>query len=85
MSGGVGITCRELVRIITDYLEDALAPNDRERFDAHLAACSGCRAYLEQMRAVISLTGRLAEEDIAPPAREPLLAAFRGWRERSAG
>lgn len=77
-----GLACRELVEIITDYLEGALAPEDRERFEAHIAGCGGCTAYLEQMRQTIAAAGRLSEEDIPLSARAPLLEAFRTWKQR---
>lgn len=79
------LTCRELVELVTDYLEDALPPPERERFEAHLAVCEGCTTYLEQMRATIRVTGRLSEEQVSPEARERLLAAFRSWREERGG
>ena len=62
----VGLTCVELVELVTDYLEGALSPRERARFDAHLAECDGCQAYVEQMRTVIALTGRITEEAIPP-------------------
>lgn len=74
------ITCRELVEIVTAYLEDALTPEDTRRFEQHLTDCEGCRAYLDQMRKTISMVGRLYEDNIAPSARDSLLAAFRDWR-----
>lgn len=74
------LTCRELVEIVTDYLEDALSPRDRRRFEEHLAACEGCANYVEQMRDTIRLAGRLTESSIPVPAREQLLQAFRNWK-----
>ena len=47
------MACRELVELVTDYLEDRLPLAERQRFAAHLAACSNCQAYLEQMRAAL--------------------------------
>ena len=35
------LECREVVEVVTDYLEGALAPDDRLRFDDHLAALRG--------------------------------------------
>ena len=32
------LSCQELVELVTDYLEDALAPEVRERFELHLGA-----------------------------------------------
>ena len=74
--------CRELVELVTDYLEDRLSPPDRVRFEAHLAECEACRTYLEQFRQTIRAVGRLPEESLSPEARDALLAAFRGWSRR---
>lgn len=76
------LACQELVEIVTDYLENALTPDDRARFEAHLAGCGGCSAYLDQMRHTISVVGRLRAEDIPAPAMDELLVAFRGWNAR---
>jgi hypothetical protein len=75
------LTCRELVELITDYFEDALSPQDRERFESHANRCSGCNAYLEQMRRTISLTGKLTEDDVFSPAEDELLKVFRKWKQ----
>jgi anti-sigma factor RsiW len=74
------MTCRELVELITEYLEGALPQEDQRRFEAHLAGCPWCTAYVEQMRATVRLSGRLSEEDVPAPVRDSLLAAFRNWR-----
>ena len=74
--------CRELVELITDYLEDRLSPGDRARFEAHLAECEACRTYVEQFRQTIRALGRLPEEPLSLEARHALLDAFRGWARR---
>lgn len=73
------LTCHELVELVTDYLEDALSPEDRRRVDQHLALCDGCTTYLEQMRETIRLTGMVREEQIPEDQKQALLEAFRGW------
>jgi anti-sigma factor RsiW len=73
------MSCRELVAVITDYIEGTLAATDRTRFDAHLAECPYCVNYLDQMRDTIAALGELTEESISHEARGELLAAFRGW------
>lgn len=75
-----GLTCRELVELVTDYLEGALPEHERARFDAHLAQCDGCRRHLAQMRAAISTLGRLRDDDLPPELRDRLLTAFRDWK-----
>jgi anti-sigma factor RsiW len=78
------LTCRELVELVTDYVEGALPRRDRRRFEGHIALCPHCTRYLEQMRATIAALGTLPEASIEPTARDELLAAFRGWRAEGA-
>lgn len=74
------ITCQQLVELVTDYLDGALTPSDRERFERHLTACSGCTTYVEQIRETVRLTGeRLTEETLPDEMRETLLFQFRDW------
>ena len=68
------------MELVTAYLEGALPAPQRERFEAHLERCHGCRAYLGQMRLTISLTGRLPAEATAAAPLERLLDAFRTWK-----
>jgi anti-sigma factor RsiW len=74
------LSCQELVELVTDYLEGALAPADVQRFERHTAACADCSRYLEQLRMTIRLTGTLTPEDLAPEVEQALLDAFRAWR-----
>jgi predicted anti-sigma-YlaC factor YlaD len=74
------VSCREVVEILGDYLEGAMAPDDRVRLEAHLADCEGCTAYLDQLRTTIRLSGRLSEQAVPPETMAPLLEAFRAWR-----
>lgn len=76
------LTCRELVEVVTDYLEDRMPAEQRLLFEEHIAYCTWCVTYLEQMRETIRATGALQEEDLAPEAREALLDVFREWRRR---
>jgi anti-sigma factor RsiW len=74
------LRCRDLVELVTDYLEGVLSAADRARFEEHLASCEGCTRYVEQMRETIRLTGTLTVEDIPAEQRDALLGAFRDWR-----
>ena len=78
-SSAIDLECRELVELVTDYLEGGLPAAERERFEAHLADCEGCRRYVEQMRTTIGLTRRVVERR-ARPETAALLEAFRGYR-----
>ncbi len=74
------LTCKELVELVTEYLEDRLSLTEHRRFELHVCTCTGCREYLAQMRAVVRATGRLGEGDLVPGVRQELLQAFRSWR-----
>jgi anti-sigma factor RsiW len=74
------LECRQVVEVVTDYLEGAMPPGERLRFDHHLALCEGCQAYLEQMRTVIRVAGRPAVDAVPPETMAGLLRAFRDWR-----
>jgi anti-sigma factor RsiW len=74
------LTCQELVELITDYLEDALSPADRARFETHISACTACTNYLSQMRRTIQLTGQLTPDSIPLPEQTELLALFHNWK-----
>jgi anti-sigma factor RsiW len=76
-----GLTCQELVELVTEYFEDALPPERRARFESHLYGCEGCQAFVEQMRQTVRLVGRLTEDEISPEARQKLLEAFRNWKK----
>jgi len=80
MLGRRGLTCRELVELVTDYFEGALSRRDRRRFERHIAGCDGCTAYVEQMRVTKRVLGYISEESISAEARDALLHAFRDWR-----
>jgi len=61
------ISCRTVNRFLADYLDDALEPATRERFEAHLHKCPNCEAYLDQYRKTVEL---VRDDDIPPPPPE---------------
>ena len=79
MRGAEAISCRELVELVTEYLEGSLRAERRTLFEEHLAMCDWCATYLDQMRQTRRALGRLTEDSISAEAREALLHAFRGW------
>ena len=74
------LTCKELVELVTDYLEGSLPRSERRRFERHIAKCDGCTAYLDQMRQVIRVLGELTEDSLTAEAGGELLHAFRDWK-----
>jgi predicted anti-sigma-YlaC factor YlaD len=73
-------TCREMVELMSDYLEGALADRDRALFEQHLVLCDGCTAYLDQVRRTVALIGRLREGALDTSVRDRLLETFRAWK-----
>ena len=65
---------------MSDYLDGALSPRDRQRLDGHLAGCPPCSEYLAQMRATIAAAGRVQPDDLPPEALDDLVALYRAWR-----
>jgi predicted anti-sigma-YlaC factor YlaD len=76
------LVCREVVELVSDYLEGALGEGDRMRFEQHLAKCDGCSGYLDQMRQTVRLAGALPPEALDPVFRARLVDAFHDWRRR---
>jgi len=82
MSATHQLICQEIIEVITDYLEGAMDRQLRAAFEAHLADCPHCTHYLEQMRAMIRVSGTIEAESLSPEFRDGLVAAFREWRQR---
>ena len=74
------ISCQEVVELVTDYLEGALAAADTALFEQHLNFCDGCAWYVDQMRTTVATLGRIREQDVPAETREQLLKAFRDWK-----
>ena len=76
------LTCKELVELVTEYLEGVLSSEDKERFEIHLATCNDCTTYLQQMRKTIQAVENLEESSLSPQAKENLLRVFQNWKTR---
>ena len=75
------LTCQETVELVTDYLEAALLPGLQAQFDQHLATCTGCTNYLDQMRRTIRTLRSLTDETTPAEARQQLLQTFKEWHQ----
>lgn len=76
------LTCQKTVELVTDYLEEALLPEMKAQFDAHLAGCPSCTNYFDQVQQTLQMLRRLTDESTPPDTREQLLAKFRSWQRR---
>jgi anti-sigma factor RsiW len=84
------LQCREVVELVTDYLEHALSIEDRNQLEQHLLICGACEAFVDQHTTMIHALSTLAAPAVgteAPPAPPPearaeALAAFRRLRDK---
>jgi hypothetical protein len=53
----VEISCIEVWQEISNYLEEEVSPEMRERMEAHFKACAHCSAVLDGTRNVVGLVG----------------------------
>ena len=74
--------CKEVVEVVTDYIEGTMPADDRTRFEEHLKLCPYCVEYVEQMRATMSAVGKAPEEPPDTQTQKRLLDAFRDWKSR---
>lgn len=77
------LVCREVVTLLTDYLEGALDERQRRRLEAHLAACPHCTEFLRQLRDTIDAAGQIEPEAIDDATRDDLVALYRRWTAES--
>lgn len=74
------LTCREVVGLVTDYLEDTLLPETHMAVTKHMTDCPDCTAYYAQMQQTIAMLRQLTREPAFPETKEALLRKFREWR-----
>ena len=75
-----GLVCRDAVELVTAYLEGTLGRRDRARLEAHLAACSHCHAYVEQIRVTVRALRRVEPAELGPQAVHDLVELYRRWQ-----
>ena len=75
-------TCQQVTDFLTDYLAGGLGWDERRLFDAHLAACPECVAYLRSYAATVRLAKAACRDHPAPaPVPEQLVRAILEARE----
>jgi predicted anti-sigma-YlaC factor YlaD len=74
------LTCKQLVELVTDYLELALSEEERARFEQHLQACGKCRAHISQVQVTVKALHILPKQAFPPADRSELLDLFQRWK-----
>jgi anti-sigma factor RsiW len=70
------ITCRQFVEVVTDLLESQLPVAERDLVERHLAMCTWCQTYTDQMRETVAQVARVREDEVAPDLVRSLTAVF---------
>ena len=67
------MTCQDLVRHLSDYIDGTLAPGARAEAEAHLADCDKCHLVLDTTQCTILLYRAAESPSLDVPRREALL------------
>jgi anti-sigma factor RsiW len=76
--GRSSLTCRDVVELLTAYVENALPPDRAARVARHLAECPDCRTYLEQLRITVAVLGTAPLPRLPARTCAEIVATFRG-------
>jgi len=76
----IPLNCKELVELVTDYLEGKLPAVQVARFEQHLSTCDGCANHLEQMRRTVRVAGHARKAMLTQGQWQDLLKLFRDWK-----
>ena len=74
------LSCREIVELVTDYLEGDLDADTKAALETHLGLCPGCARYVQQIRETVATLGDVSSDNPSTEAQEGLLEAFRDFR-----
>lgn len=69
--------CDQPTESLSLYLDNALAPSERDAVASHLTSCGACRACLESLRAVKHAVARLPSHEEPPGAVRAHVEALR--------
>jgi anti-sigma factor RsiW len=75
------MTCQDLVKYLSDYIDHELDESLAREADEHLATCENCHLVLDTTQLTISLLRRSIRPALAPERRARLFAEL----ERVAG
>ena len=79
------LTCCDVTRLATDYLEDRLPLFTKVCIGLHMASCAGCRSYVMQISLVSSALRCLPKLYPSPVNRLSLRQQFAAHHGQSAG
>jgi anti-sigma factor RsiW len=66
------LTCKDVIALLSDYLEATLGAGVTESLEGHLRGCDECAAYVNTYRKTRDLTARLGRVEMPAGMRERL-------------
>jgi anti-sigma factor RsiW len=75
MRMNVRLGCDEITQGLADFLDEALPPGRRKRFEHHLATCAPCAHHFQQLLHTLQRLASLPREPMPAPLRAHLLRA----------
>ena len=68
----IQISCVEVWREISNYVDDQVPPDLRARMEAHFKVCSQCKAVVDGTKNIVKLLGDGVEFEVPPGFSERL-------------
>lgn len=78
------MTCKEAIDKLVEYLDAELTPAALAGFEAHLAACAPCRAYLATYRETRALVAKANRVEIPETLKARLRHLLHGSAQADA-
>jgi anti-sigma factor RsiW len=77
------LECKEVVELVTEFLGDALTPEERARLEQHLLVCPPCTLHVAQVRSTIGYLAELRTDGAPIQVGPALVDLFRQWKKRA--
>jgi anti-sigma factor RsiW len=76
------LECKEVVELVTEFLGDAMVPEERARLEQHVLVCPPCTLHIAQVRATIEHLAELRAPSSPAQVRPAVVDLFRQWKKR---
>jgi anti-sigma factor RsiW len=74
----IEISCLEVWREISNYVDDDVAPELRARMEAHFKSCAHCKAVLDGTKNVVKLVADGVEYEVPSGFSDRLYGKIKG-------
>ena len=78
------LECREVVEVVSDFLDGELTHEERAQIEQHLLVCPPCTLHVAQVKAIIARLAGLRSDPLAPGGSQGLVDVFRQWAKKRA-